>query len=140
MGFSVPAALGAQIARRELRPVVMVGDGAFQMTGTELSTIVHHGLDPIILVLDNQGYGTERLLHPGDFNDIHAWHYHRLPEVLGGGTGYHVHTEGEFDTALRQAWDDRTGMSLIQIHLAQDDFSPALRRLAERLSKKVVEK
>ena len=43
MGFSVPAALGAQVARPDLRTVVLVGDGAFQMTGMELSTIVRHG-------------------------------------------------------------------------------------------------
>ena len=65
MGFAVPAALGAMIARPDLRPIVLVGDGAFQMTGMELSTIVRHGLSPIVIVLDNQGYGTERLLHAG---------------------------------------------------------------------------
>jgi len=139
MGFAVPAALGAMIARPELRPVVLVGDGAFQMTGMELSTIVRRGLSPIVIVLDNQGYGTERLLHPGEFsfNDIQPWHYHRLPEVLGGGTGYEVRTEGEFDHALRSAWSDSQGMSLIQVHLARDDFSDALKRLARRLSAKV---
>ena len=52
-----------------------------------------------MIVLDNSGYGTERLLHPGnwEFNDIQPWQYHQLPEVLGGGTGYDVRTEGEFD-------------------------------------------
>ena len=139
MGFAVPAALGAMIARPELRPVVLVGDGAFQMTGMELSTIVRRGLSPIVIVLDNKGYGTERLLHAGEFsfNDIQPWHYHRLPEVLGGGTGYEVRTEGEFDHALRSAWSDSQGMSLIQVHLARDDFSDALKRLARRLSAKV---
>src|SRR5688500_7344421 len=54
MGFAVPAALGAQTARRDLRPVVIVGDGAFQMTGMELSTIVRRGYNPIVIVLDNK--------------------------------------------------------------------------------------
>ena len=99
MGFAVPAALGAMVARPNLRPVVLVGDGAFQMTGMELSTIVRHGFNPIVIVLDNEGYGTERLLHAGDhkFNDILPWHYHKLPEMLGGGRGYEIRTEGEFD-------------------------------------------
>ena len=63
----------------------------------------------IVIVLDNGGYGTERLLHPGEwkFNDIHPWQYHKLPEVLGGGTGYEIRTEGEFDDALNAAWKDR---------------------------------
>ncbi len=139
MGFSVPAALGAHCARPKARVLVLVGDGAFQMTGMELSTIVRHGMAPIVIVLDNKGYGTERFLHAGDwkYNEIHSWHYSRLPQVLGGGTGYEVRTEGEFDAALRQAWSDRSGFSLIQVHLAPDDASIALQRLAERLGRRV---
>jgi indolepyruvate decarboxylase len=139
MGFAVPAALGVMVARPELRPVVIVGDGAFQMTSMELSTIVRRGLAPVVIVLDNGGYGTERLLHPGDhaFNEIHPWHYHKLPEVLGGGTGYEVRTEGEFDAALTAALADVRGMSLIQVHLPRNDCSQPLRRLAARLSMKI---
>ena len=137
MGFAVPAALGASIARPDLRPIVLVGDGAFQMTGMELSTIVRLGLDAIVIVLDNKGYGTERFLHPGEFNDIHPWNYHKLPEVLGGGRGYEVRTEGDFDAALKSALADRGQMSLIQAHIGLEDRSQALDRLAERLSKRV---
>src|SRR5262245_8793268 len=139
MGFSVPAALGALTARPDARVLVICGDGAFQMTGMELSTIVRHGYAPIVIVLDNHGYGTERFLHPGDwqFNNIHPWKYHRLPELLGGGTGYEVRTEGEFDSAIGRAWNDRRGFSLIQAHIPLRDASDALKRLTERLSKRV---
>jgi len=137
MGFAVPAALGASVARPQLRVVAIVGDGAFQMTGMELSTIVRHGFDAIVIVLDNKGYGTERFLHPGDFNDIQPWNYAKLPAVFGGGTGYEVRTEGEFEQALTSALADKSGMSLIQVHLDENDVSNALARLAEKLSKKV---
>ncbi len=139
MGFAVPAALGAMVARPDLRPLVFVGDGAFQMTGMELSTIVRRNLAPIIIVLDNGGYGTERLLHRGDydFNRVQPWQYHRLPQVLGGGTGYEVRTEGEFDRALRSAWADTRGMSLLQVHLDPSDASGPLKRLAVRLGARV---
>jgi indolepyruvate decarboxylase len=139
MGFSLPAALGAQIAQPQRRVVVLVGDGAFQMTGMELSTIVRHGFDPIVIVQDNGGYGTERFLHAGEwaYNDIQPWRYHRLPELLGGGRGYEVRTEGDFDRALSEAWSDRTQPSLIQVHLDRKDASNALHRLADRLSKKI---
>ncbi len=137
MGFGVPAALGVQVARPDLRAIVIVGDGAFQMTGMELSTLVRHRFPAVVIVLDNGGYGTERVLHPGDFNDINPWQYHKLPEVLGGGTGYEVWTEGEFDESLRLALADRSGPSLIQVHLQQGDCSKALNRLAEKLSKRV---
>jgi len=139
MGFSVPAALGAQVARPDLRTIVLVGDGAFQMTGMEFSTIVRRGYATIVIVLDNKGYGTERFLHPGDFdfNDVQPWAYHKLPLLVGGGRGYEVRTEGEFDDALSQALADRAGPSIIQVHLGRDDRSTALSRLAERLSKRV---
>jgi indolepyruvate decarboxylase len=139
MGFSVPAALGTQIARPGLRTVVIVGDGAFQMTGSELSSLARHKFPTIIIVLDNGGYGTERFLHPGNFkfNDIQPWAYHKLPGVYGGGTGYEVRTEGEFDVALGRALADTQGLSLIQVHLDPSDHSTALARLTERLSKHV---
>ena len=139
MGFSLPAALGAQVARPDARLVVICGDGAFQMTGQEMSTIIRHGFDPVIIVLDNGGYGTERKLHAGEweFNDIHRWDYSKLPEIYGGGTGYQVRTEGEFDSALQTAWDDRNAASILQVFIDEADHSRTLHRLAERMSKTV---
>jgi indolepyruvate decarboxylase len=142
MGFATPAALGAQIARPDARVVAVVGDGAFQMTGMELSTIVRRRLPVIVIVLDNGGYGTEKLLHPGDFrfNELHAWNYEQLPAVLGGGRGYDVRTEGDFDAALAAAWNDRSGPSVLRIRLAADDFSRPLSRLGAMMQKTVVQK
>ena len=65
MGFAVPAALGVHVARPEARVVAIVGDGAFQMTGMEFSNLVRHKFPTVVIVLDNGGYGTERLLHAG---------------------------------------------------------------------------
>jgi indolepyruvate decarboxylase len=137
MGFAVPAALGAKTARPDLKVVALVGDGAFQMTGMELSTVVRRGLALTVIVLDNEGYGTERLLHEGSFNDINPWQYQLLPRVLGGGTGYEVRTEGEFDAALEAALADTTGMSLIRVHIGRDDRSQTLDRLAAGLATRV---
>lgn len=140
MGFSVPAALGAHVARPDARVVAIVGDGAFQMTGMELSSLVARDAPAIVIVLNNGGYGTERLLHPGQyrFNDIPSWNYHELPKVLGGGTGYDIHTEGDFDTALTAAWSDTTGPSLLHVHLSEEDSSKALDRLGEKMKATVV--
>ncbi len=139
MGFAVPAALGVAVARPKLRPLVLVGDGAFQMTGMELSTIVQHRFNPIVIVLDNQGYGTERQLHLGDhkFNDILPWRYHKLPELLGGGRGYDIRTEGQFDEALRSALADTSQMSLLHINLDINDRSQTLERLTQKLRLRV---
>ncbi|MFC1759593.1 alpha-keto acid decarboxylase family protein [Planctomycetota bacterium] len=139
MGFSLPASLGAQVARPEMRVVAICGDGAFQMTGQELSTLVRHGYDPVIIILNNGGYGTERKLHEGEweFNNIHSWNYHLLPQIYGGGTGYEISTEDEFDSALTTAWDDRSGPSILHVHIAKNDHSPPLNRLAERMASRI---
>ena len=139
MGFSVPAALGAQIARPECRVVAVCGDGAFQMTGMELSSLVRYQSSAIVIVLDNKGYGTERVLHSGDwkFNEIQPWKYSRLPDVFGGGKGYEVRSEREFDAALSAAWADRTQPSLIHVHIDVADHSSPLVRLSERLRTRV---
>ncbi|MEQ8209308.1 MAG: thiamine pyrophosphate-binding protein [Lacipirellulaceae bacterium] len=141
MGFAVPASLGVQTARPKARVVAIVGDGAFQMTGMELSSLVRGGLPVIVIVLDNGGYGTERLLHPGEyeFNDVHSWQHHKLPEVLGGGRGYDVRTEGEFDVALSEAWTETSQPSILQVHLSEEDCSRSLERLAAMMSKTVVQ-
>jgi indolepyruvate decarboxylase len=136
MGFAVPAALGAKMARPDLKVIALVGDGAFQMTGMELSTIVRRGLAVTVIVLDNKGYGTERVIHEGSFNDINPWQYQLLPKVLGGGTGYEVRTEGEFDDAINAALADTTGMSIIRAHIALDDHSITLGRIGAGLARR----
>src|SRR5215469_4441531 len=62
-GFAADA--GAQLANPLLRPIVIVGDGAFQMTGMEVSTLSRFGLNPVIIILNNKGHGTERPLLDG---------------------------------------------------------------------------
>src|SRR5262249_36069661 len=134
MGFGVPAAVGAGIANRNLRPLVIVGDGAFQMTGMELSSVVRQGLNPIVVVMNNKGYTTERFLLEGSFNDIHNWAYHKLPEVLGTGLGIEVRTEAQLGAALDAALSNTESFSLLNVHLDPLDRSPALDRLTKKLS------
>ena len=127
MGFAVPAALGAQVARpdsagrrhRRRRRISDDWHGAFDHRAPQVPAIV--------IVLDNGGYGTERLLHPGQckFNEIPPWQYHKLPDVLGGGTGYEVRTEGDFDVALnsRMARHAR-GPSILHVIIDPNDCEP----------------
>ena len=137
MGFAVPASIGAQLANPRSRPLVLVGDGAFQMTGMELASSLRYGLNPIVVVLNNRGYGTERQMQDGPYNDVPAWQYHRLPEVLGGGRGFLVRTERELDAALTAAAKHTAEFSLLEVMLDPHDRSPALQRLANRLAEKI---
>mgnify|MGYP003662876722 CR=1 FL=1 len=139
MGFSIPAALGAATARRDHRVVVLVGDGAFQMTGQELSSLIRDGHAPLVIVLDNSGYGTERYLHAGDwkYNNVQPWQYAELPRVYGGGASHCVSTEQQFEKALQTAWADTRQLHLIHAKLPENDASETLRKLAERMSENV---
>ncbi len=139
MGFSIPAALGAATARPDHRVVVIVGDGAFQMTGQELSTLIARKHSPIIIVLDNHGYGTERFLHAGDwnYNEIQPWNHVKLLDAYGGGVGQCVTNEAEFDGALKNAWADANHTHLIQAKLVEGDASDTLLKLASRMGKTV---
>jgi indolepyruvate decarboxylase len=140
MGFGIPATVGASMANPHARILVIVGDGAFQMTGMELSTIVRYGLNPIVVVVNNHGYTTERFLLEGSFNDIQNWAYHKVPEVLGGGMGLEIRTIGELEAGLKSALQFQTGFSLLNVHLDPYDRSPALERLASKLSEFVTSK
>ena len=137
MGFAVPACIGAQLANPKSRPLVLVGDGAFQMTGMELATVARYKLNPVVVVLNNFGYGTERHMQDGPYNDVWPWHFSRLPEVLGAGRGFLVRTEAELDQALNQAAKHTSSFCLLDVQLAKLDRSPALDRLAARLAKRL---
>jgi indolepyruvate decarboxylase len=137
MGFSVPAALGANCADPSLRPIVLVGDGAFQMTGTELSTCLRQGQTPIVIILNNRGYSTEREILEGPFNDLHEWQYDKVCDLLGGGIGHKVGTYGEFVKTLDTATGESQHMHVLNVLLDPQDHSTAMTRVAQRLAKRL---
>ena len=137
MGFAIPAAVGASFADPTLRPIVLVGDGAFQMTGTELSTAVRYGHTPIVIVLNNRGYSTEREILEGPFNDVHEWHYERICDMIGGGVGTRITTQGEFERGLTAALADSRHLHVLNVLLNPADRSAGMIRLAHRLAKRL---
>jgi TPP-dependent 2-oxoacid decarboxylase len=137
LGFAVPAAIGVKAAAPQLRPLVLVGDGAFQMTGMEISTAARFGMNPIVILFDNDGYGTERPMLDGGFNDIQRWEYAELARVIGGGLGIKVATELEMEAALARAQANDSGWTLIHVVLDRNDRSPALQRLTAKLAERV---
>lgn len=137
MGYGVPAAIGAAIAEPERRVIALVGDGGFQMTATELTTALRYQVDPIIIVMNNHGYGTERPLIEGEFNNIENWNYFKLPELLGGGEGVRVTTEEAFEKALCSALRQRGTYWVIEAELGKTDFSPALIRFEKQAARTI---
>jgi TPP-dependent 2-oxoacid decarboxylase len=134
MGFAVPAGIGVAMAAKKLRPYVLVGDGAFQMTGAEISTAVRLGINPIFMVLNNDGYGTMRRIRKGCFNTITQWHYGRICDLVGGGQSVTVSTKGDFDAALTRAQKSK-GVFVIELKVPADDVSQQLARIAYEVRK-----
>lgn len=137
MGYGVPAAIGANIKNKEMRPIVIVGDGAFQMTGHELSCFVKYGLKPIVFVINNHGYTTQRFLKDGSYNEIQDWKYHKFPEIVGGGLGLEVFTEDELEDALDKALKNTESFTILNLHVDKYDKSHTLERLTGFLGKKM---
>lgn len=137
MGFAVPASLGVQLANPNLRPLVLVGDGAFQMTGMELSTAARYELSPIIIVLNNGGYGTERPMLDGRFNDVKPWEYSCIPDILKSGRGFNIKTEDQLEEALQLSRQYTKDICILDVQIDSDDKSQALERMTKAMGKRV---
>jgi indolepyruvate decarboxylase len=136
LGFSVPAAIGVAMAAPKLRPLVLVGDGAFQMTGSEISHAVKYGCNPIIVLLNNTRWEMLQAFFPdARYNETVAWPFAKLAE-LWGGRGIRAFTPHQFREALATA-DDEHRFTLIEVGLMQGDVSPILRGFVEAFKKRV---
>jgi len=136
MGYAVPAALGAGIADPSTRPIVLVGDGAFLMSGLEALSAVHHGVRPIVIVVDNKGYGTQRPMIDGPFNDIPSLRAEELPKAFGSGIGLLCETEEALYEALSQA-TSTDELFIIRACVPRGSYSPGLIRLTDALKTRV---
>ena len=130
MGYGVPAALGLQVATGQ-RPLVLVGDGAFQMTGWELGNAARLGLDPIVLVFNNAGWEMLRAFEPGQaFNELSRWDFASMAAGMGGD-GHAVHTRAQLQAALALAHATRGRFQLLDIRLQPGAQSPTLTRFVK---------
>jgi len=133
MGFGVPAGLGVQAASGR-RPLVLVGDGAFQMTGMELGHCGRYGWDPIVVVLNNGGWGMLSAFRPeASYNALGTWNLARVADALGGA-GHLVRTRAELAQALETAATRPGRFHLLDVRLEPGALSPTLRRFAAAIS------
>ncbi|MCW4009259.1 MAG: thiamine pyrophosphate-binding protein [Candidatus Bathyarchaeota archaeon] len=124
MGFAVPAAIGYAVTAKK-RPLVLVGDGGFQMTGQEICHCPRYGVNPIFIVVNNRLWGMEQLFHPSAINELVNWRYAELAK-LWGGNGYLCRTRKELDAALRDA-KNHAAFSLIEVITNRNTLSIPLR-------------
>ena len=134
IGYALPAVLGQGLAEPGRRPVLVIGDGAAQMTVQELSTIAAAGLAPVVLLLDNRGYTIERALQSprAVYNDVAAWDWRALVAgFTGGRAGYaDAGTGEELADALAEAFADTGRMRVVRAVLDADDTPPLIDELA----------
>ena len=118
IGYTLPALMGACTAQPGRRGVLLIGDGAAQMTVQELSTIMALRLPALIIVVDNDGYTVERAIHgPNEsYNDIARWDWTRLPAALGGAEviATSAGTVAQLGRALELADANRASITVIQ--------------------------
>ena len=134
MGFGVPSGLGVQAATGR-RPLILVGDGAFQMTGIELLNCRRYGWNPIVLVFNNSSWEMLRAFQPeSGFNDLDKLDYAALANVIGG-RGQVVKTKKELHAALDRAFRDESCFQLIDISLERGLMSNTLTRFVEGIKK-----
>ena len=127
MGYGVPAGLGVQAATGQ-RPLILVGDGAFQMTGWELGNCRRYGWDPIVLVFNNASWEMLRTVQPeSSFNDLGRWGFAQMAAGLGGD-GVSVSTRRELKAALDKAAATRGRFQLIDIAIPRGVLSTTLQR------------
>lgn len=84
IGYSLPAAFGAQTACPDRRVILIIGDGAAQLTVQEMGSMLRDGQAPVILLLNNDGYTVERAIHGAAqrYNDIASWNWTQIPQAL----------------------------------------------------------
>mmetsp|Transcript_11341 Transcript_11341/g.28757 ORF Transcript_11341/g.28757 Transcript_11341/m.28757 type:complete len:359 (+) Transcript_11341:221-1297(+) len=139
IGWSVGATLGAAAALKDKRVLALIGDGSFQMTAQDVSTMVKYHLNPIILLLNNDGYVIEVEIHDGPYNEIHPWDYCGLVRSLAGKRGenchtYLVKTEAEAEAALALAMQRDDAVNFIEVVVGRDDCTVELLEWGSRVS------
>lgn len=131
IGFTLPAVLGSQLANPERRHVLFIGDGSFQLTAQELSTILRQELKPIIVLVNNDGYTIERYIlgMEQEYNAIQNWSYNELPKVFKADTtmeSYAAKTEGELAKALADISEHPERGAFLEVQLDAFDAPKGL--------------
>jgi pyruvate decarboxylase len=143
IGYATGSCQGAALAAKELglkRTILFTGDGSFQLTAQEVSTMLRNDLSPIIFVICNNGYTIERLIHGMEdaYNDVQEWKYKDLPAAFGAKPGsvltYTVKTKDELETLFKDeefSSGETKKMRFVELVMPWDDAPAALKSIAE---------
>jgi indolepyruvate decarboxylase len=133
IGYTLPALLGSLLAAPARRQLLFIGDGSFQMTAQEISTILRHDLRPVIFLVNNHGYTIERVILGADaiYNDVQNWRYSDLPAAMADGRcvrTFTARTELDLERALAAA-ERGAEFTMIELVMSEMDAPVGLQRL-----------
>ncbi|KAK2871852.1 hypothetical protein FQN49_002763 [Arthroderma sp. PD_2] len=146
IGYSLGACQGAALATKEKtsrRTVLFIGDGSFQLTVQEISTMIRNDLTPIIFVICNNGYTVERYIHGWKeaYNDIQEWRFRDFPAVFGAQQDnfatYQIRERQELlDLFSNADFCAAKRIQIVELHMPQEDAPATLRLTAEMSAKR----
>ncbi|MBO3675616.1 alpha-keto acid decarboxylase family protein [Streptomyces sp. NEAU-YJ-81] len=136
IGYTLPALLGTMLAAPDRRHILLIGDGSFQLTAQELSTVLRKGLTPVIILVNNDGYTVERCILGADasYNNIATWRYDRLVEAFDPrnlAITAKADTEDALAAALDTARSNRDRLVFIEAVMERLDAPESLVKLGK---------
>ncbi|MGL4992467.1 MAG: alpha-keto acid decarboxylase family protein [Sarcina sp.] len=140
IGYTLPALLGSQMANKNRRNILVIGDGSFQLTCQEVSTMLRENLTPVIFLINNDGYTIEKLIHgpKRQYNEINMWRYEKLVDVFHldstKSLSFKVETEEELVNAINNAQENRDKLAFIEVIMDSKDAPNSLIKLGDLLS------
>ncbi|KAF8396957.1 hypothetical protein HHK36_018593 [Tetracentron sinense] len=139
IGWSVGATLGYAQAARDKRVIACIGDGSFQVTAQDVSTMLRCGQNSIIFLINNGGYTIEVEIHDGPYNVIKNWNYTGLVDAIHNGEGKCWTTKVYYEDDLIEAIDMAMGakndcLCFIEVIVHKDDTSKELLEWGSRVS------
>ena len=137
IGYALPAAFGAQTACPDRRVILIIGDGAAQLTIQELGSMLRDGQSPVILLLNNDGYTVERAIHGANqrYNDIAAWSWTSVPQAFSRecqAECWRVKQAVQLEEVLARLSHPQR-LSLIEVVLPKADLPELLRTVTRAL-------
>lgn len=137
IGYTLPATFGAQTAQPDRRVILIIGDGSAQLTIQELGSMLRDGQQPIIFLINNDGYTVERAIHGAEqrYNDIAQWNWTELPQALSQqctAQSWRVSETVQLDAVMEQLMRNRR-LSLVEVVMDKQDLPPLLRKVTAAL-------
>lgn len=140
IGYTLPAAFGAQTADPDRRVILIIGDGSAQLTIQELGSMLRDEQRLILFLLNNEGYTVERAIHGATqrYNDIAPWNWTALPHALslqGQAQSWRISETVQLDEVMARLSAPQR-LSLVEVVMQKEDLPPLLRKVTACLNQR----